>query len=447
MTTAIKTEVFEEQARHRPMTRPPGSVRLSDAELAMADGENGDAVAKAMDLLIRYGDILGADRLVETNNVCGANIYGPRHSRVLGTSDPVALFSEFSLDSKERVTITPALAHACQLIGPRDHENWELQGLSAETNEEITRSEEYLASIGVSILNTCTPYQVGNIPTQGEHCAWMESSAVPYINSLLGARTNTEGRESTAAAMLTGRIPYAGLHLTENRAATHLVRSELEVSSMFEWSVFGYWMGWHLRDQVPVIDGIRGRVDPIALKQFGAAVNSSGDVELYHMPGVTAEAKSVEHALRGREPEQELVFTQRDFDAVVEHLNSTATGDDIDFVMIGCPHANLDQVREVARLLDGKRIADGMTFWIFTPSALREVARRSGWVDVIERAGGKVMADTCPAIGQFVPPGAKRFATDSAKQVHYLPQIMGTEGRFGTTAQCVEAALKGRWQS
>jgi len=432
-------------ALHRPTTRPYGSVKLTDTELAMADGSYGEAVAAAMDLLIRYGDILGAERLVETNNVCGANIYGPRHSRVLGTTDPATLFSEYSLDSRTTVEISPAVTHACQLIGPRDHENWDLQGLDEATNEEITRSEEYLASIGVSILNTCTPYQVGNVPTRGEHCAWMESSAVPFINSLLGARTNTEGRESTAAAMLTGRIPYTGLHITENRYATHLVRSEIPVDSMFDWSVFGYWMGWHLRDQIPVIDGVRGPVDPIALKQFGAAVNSSGDVELYHMPGVTAEAQSVEHALNGKAPEQELVFTRRDHDAVIEHLNSTATGDDIDFVMIGCPHANLDQVREVARLLDGRRIKDGVRFWIFTPSALREVAKRSGWVEAIEGAGGRVMADTCPAIGQFVPSGAKRFATDSAKQVHYLPQIMGTEGRFGTTAQCVEAAITGRW--
>ncbi|MEZ3160366.1 aconitase X catalytic domain-containing protein [Microbacterium sp. BWT-B31] len=411
----------------------------------MADGASGDAVAAAMDLLIRYGNILGAERLVETNNVCGASIYGPRHSKVLGTGDPVALFSEWSLDSKKKVQqISPVVSHACQLIGPRDPLNWELQGLDAATNEEIVKSEQYLASIGVSILSTCTPYQVGNVPSRGEHCAWMESSAVPYINSLLGARTNTEGRESTAAAMLTGRIPYWGLHLDENRHATYLVRTDVDVRTMHEWSAFGYWMGWHLRDVIPVIEGIPGGVDPIALKQFGASMNSSGDVELYHMPGTTAEAASVEQALNGKAPEQIITFTQKDMDAVDEHLNAGATGDDIDFVMIGCPHANLDQVREVARLLEGRRIMDGVVFWIFTPSALREVARRNGWLDIIERAGGKVMADTCPAIGQFVPKGAKRFATDSAKQVHYLPQIMNVEGRYGDTAACIEAALTGR---
>ena len=80
-------------------------------------------------------------------------------------------------------------------------------------------------------MNTCTPYQVGNIPTRGEHCAWMESSAVVYCNSVLGARTNTEGRESCGAAMLTGRIPYWGYHLPENRYATHLVELDIEVES------------------------------------------------------------------------------------------------------------------------------------------------------------------------------------------------------------------------
>ena len=52
------------------------------------------------------------------------------------------------------------------------------------------------ARLGVQILNTCTPYQVGNVPTRGEHCAWMESSAVVYCNSVLGARTAYVGQET-----------------------------------------------------------------------------------------------------------------------------------------------------------------------------------------------------------------------------------------------------------
>ena len=79
---------------------------------------------------------------------------------------------------------------------------------------------------GVSILATCTPYQVGNLPVRGEHVAWMESSAVVYANSVLGARTNCEGGASTGAASLTGKIPYWGNHHDDNRLGTHLVQAD-----------------------------------------------------------------------------------------------------------------------------------------------------------------------------------------------------------------------------
>ena len=68
-------------------------------------------------------------------------------------------------------------------------------------------AESFYGRHGVNILATCTPYQVGNLPLRGEHCAWMESSAVIYANSVLGARTNCEGIASTGAASLTGKIP------------------------------------------------------------------------------------------------------------------------------------------------------------------------------------------------------------------------------------------------
>ena len=55
------------------------------------------------------------------------------------------------------------------------------------------------------MLKTCTPYLAGNVPVMGEHCAWMESSAVVFCNSVIGGRTNCEGRESTSAAMLAKR--------------------------------------------------------------------------------------------------------------------------------------------------------------------------------------------------------------------------------------------------
>jgi hypothetical protein len=46
-------------------------MRLPDWERAVLDGRDGRAQQKAMELLVRYGEALGAERLVETRNVCG----------------------------------------------------------------------------------------------------------------------------------------------------------------------------------------------------------------------------------------------------------------------------------------------------------------------------------------------------------------------------------------
>ncbi|MFE7074800.1 aconitase X [Streptomyces sp. NPDC057620] len=421
---------------------------LSPADERMLAGEEGPAVRSALELLVRYGELMGAERLIDTDNVCGANLFGPRHARVLGTTDPAALFSRFSLDLDETVDVPPFRAHSCQLIGPRDRDQWDLQGIAPTDAAAMDDSERYLADKGVDLLSTCTPYQVGNVPRFGEHCAWMESSAVVYINSVLGARTNTEGRESSAASMLTGRTPYCGYHLDAHRRATHLVEVRHPVVTTEDWNVLGYWVGERVQDAVPVLTGpgLAGSAPtPVQLKQFGAAAASSGDVEMYHLPGVTPEARTVEQALAGRGPAEVSVFDADARAGTVASLCRTATDREVDFVMIGCPHASLEQVREVAGLLEGRRLADSTALWVFTPRALREVAERHGHVAAIEKAGGRVLSDTCPAIGQFLPPGTRVFATDSAKQAHYLPAITGVQGWFGGVRTCVTAALEGRW--
>jgi predicted aconitase len=72
-------------------------------------------------------------------------------------------------------------------------------------------------------------------------------------------------------------------------------------------------------------------------------------------------------------------------------------------------------------------------------------ADQAGLTKIILDAGGHVLTDTCSAIGQALPPGTKVAALDSAKQVHYLPAIMGIQAWFGDTADCINAAITGRW--
>jgi predicted aconitase len=56
------------------------------------------------------------------------------------------------------------------------------------------------------------------------------------------------------------------------------------------------------------------------------------------------------------------------------------------------------------------------------------------------------MTDTCPALAHVMPKGTRVAATDSGKQAHYLPAILGIQTWFGSTRDCIEAAITGQWR-
>lgn len=423
-------------------------MKLTDDEKAMLDGKEGPARQKAMELLVRYGDALGAERFVDTNNVCLAiGASGPYiRDFAIRAGSIDAVFSEFSLDSSEVVEIPEVKAYTCHLIQGLDVEHWEIQGIDPAVYTLHLQCLSFCARIGVQLMNTCAPYLVGNVPIKGEHCAWMESSAVIFANSVLGARVNTEGRESASAASLTGKIPYWGYHVDENRFGTHLVEVEFDVESVMDWNLLGYYVGEVVQDRVPVFRNIRHPPNLSRLKHFGAAMASSGGVELYHLIGITPEARSIDEAFGGRKPVAHLRFGKEERRVAYENLNSSARDPAVDFVMLGCPHYSLDQLWEVCKLLKGRRIHPNTHLWIFTPRALKEIADRSGYTEILAKAGALLMTDTCPALAQVMPKGAKVAATDSAKQAHYLPAIMNIQTWFGSMKDCIEAAISGKWR-
>ena len=77
--------------------------------------------------------------------------------------------------------------------------------------------------LGAILSWSCVPYLNENIPVYGEIVAFSESSATPYVNSVIGAWTNREAAQSALAAGVIGKTPEYGLLFKENRKATHLV--------------------------------------------------------------------------------------------------------------------------------------------------------------------------------------------------------------------------------
>lgn len=424
-------------------------VMLTREEQAMLDGEQGAATQKAMELLVRYADALGAERFVETNNVAGvpgsSTLWLKNYYKEDG-GDYRAVFSRFDLDSDEVVDVPRMNAYSCHLQGGMDPELWVEQGMTPEAHANFVYDEGETAMHGIQILKTCTPYIAGNLPVMGEHCAWMESSAVVFCNSVIGGRTNTEGRESTSAAMLTKRIPDWGFHRDDYRFGRHEVDVRVPVEDIFDWGMLGYFVGEKVQDEIPVIHGSVTNPSLIRHKHFGAAAASSGGVEMYHMVGITPEAPSIERAFGANRPVQTFVYDAAERRRIYEVLNSVGQSTDVDYVMLGCPHYSIEQIAHAARLIEGRKVHENCALWIFTSRAVKATAEANGYTRTLRDAGALLMTDTCSAISQAVPKGTKVVAVDSAKQVHYLPAMMGIEGWYGTTEECIDAACTGKWR-
>jgi predicted aconitase len=423
-------------------------VTLTTEEQAMLGGDSGAAVQKAMELLVRYAEALDADRFVETNNVAGvpgsSNAFVKNYYKEDG-GDYRAVFSRFDLDSDEVVDVPRMNAYSCHLQGGMDPELWVEQGMTPEAKANFDSDEREVAGHGIQILKTCTPYIAGNVPVMGEHCAWMESSAVVFCNSVIGARTNCEGRESTSAAMLAKRVPDWGFHRPEFRRGQHSVRVDAPVHDVFEWGMLGYFVGGAVEDTIPVIEGSIGSQSLIRHKHFGAAAASSGGVEMYHMVGITPEAPSAEIAFGGAACGDTFVYDAAARAQTYETLNAVGSSTDVDYVMLGCPHYSIEQIAYAAHLIEGRKVSANSALWVFTSRAVKATADANGYTRILRDAGAYLMTDTCSSISAAVPKGTKVAALDSAKQVHYLPAIMGIEGWYGTTAECIDAACTGKW--
>ena len=167
---------------------------------------------------------------------------------------------------------------------------------------------------------------------------------------------------------------------------------------------------------------------------------------MYHIVGVTPEAPTLEAAFGPNRPLETFTYGKAEQRRTYETLNARGERSERRLRDARLParraRADRGDLPAARRAQDQQRTC---RLWVFTSRAVRAVADNEGYSKIIRDAGGVVITDTCSAIGQALPPGTKVAALDSAKQVHYLPAIMGIQAWFGTTADCINAALTGRW--
>jgi predicted aconitase len=394
----------------------------------MLAGEAGAGVRRAMEIVLALAQIYGASDLVP---VSSAQVSGVSYKN-LGEAglEFLQAWAEEGARARIPTTLNPA---------GTDLAAWQSLGFS----EGFVRKQEAViaayTALGATPTCTCTPYLAGYAPGYGEHVAWAESSAVSYANSVLGARTNREGGPSALAAAITGRTARYGLHKAENRRATRVIDVRCTLATEADAGALGYLIGREVGSGVPLFRfRDRGQVSTSTLRQLGAAMASSGAVALYHVEDVTPEALAENMVAPGAQ-----ILLVEDLRAGYAALDGASV--EVDVVSLGCPHASLRELEAIADFLDGRQVRTAL--WVTTSRAIRQMAKESGAVRRIEESGGKVVADTCMVVAPVEELGFGVLATNSAKMALYARSYGKMSTRFGSTEQCLEAALSGRWRA
>jgi len=411
-------------------------VILTEAEEKMLEGKSGQAVRMAMRILTKLGDLYGAKKMIE---ITQAHIDGCCYPTV---REAGLEFAEKLASLGARVKVPATLN-----ITARDIERWKEFRIPSSFAEKSLRLERAYLKMGAIPTWTCAPYQWGLVPRFGQQIAWAESNAIAFVNSVIGARTERYGDFSDACAAITGRAPEFGLHLSRNRRGKVYIRlrkikSALSMDDSF-YPVFGYFLGLAVKDRIPVIEGIPREVSIDQLKSLGAAAATSGSVALFHILGVTPEARTYEEAFQGGKPEKIVDITFDELSKVRENL-STAKGDRVDLVAIGCPHYSFAEFQKVIHLLGGRRIHKGLEFWIFTNRTVFSWLKGTNLINLLGASGIRVSTDSCIIHLPLKEWGFKVMMTNSAKFAHYVPSTLGLEVVLGSTEGCVKSALSGK---
>ena len=410
-------------------------MRLTEEERAMAAGADGVARQWAIDHQMRVGRYLGAADFVPVSQ---AHIMADTES--LGVAGVEWLERMAALPTAERLVRIPTITDPRGTDFAAAHRLKQQDWMLALERRAIAAFE----AMGILMTDTCINYQTIMPAVFGEHMAYGDTGVVIYSNSVLGARSNFEGGPSALAAGLTGRTPRYGYHLAEKRRATLLVEVTGTPDELADWGALGGIVGRLAGDywQVPAIQGLDRIPTSDEMKHFGAALASYGSVALFHMIGITPEARRLADVADPAMP-----VAARIGRADIQRFQAAyRTGDPaVDVVVFSSPQLSLMEMRTLAGMLDGRHAT--VPLIIITSPQVKPEADRFGLTGRMEAAGAMVLSGMCfyqsYAREMAEANGWRRLATNSAK----LTNILGGYGyrpALLSMAECVDAACSGR---
>ncbi|MEM4440340.1 MAG: aconitase X catalytic domain-containing protein [Desulfurococcaceae archaeon] len=389
-------------------------MHLTSEQEKMLRGEYGWAVAKAMEIIVKVGEAIGAESLVEI-----------KHAHVSGIS--FSNIGKYGLEFIEAFSSTGGRARVFTTVNPGciDYSGY------SSIIDNVYEKEQYLIDKALVEMRfkpvfTCIPYYY-RPPAVNEHLAWGESSAVIFANSIYGARTNREGGPLALASALTGYTYNAGLHLNENRVAKIHLKVHLEITARY-YGALGLWIGENVKESPLKLSIDNMNLSKIyEIKNLLASAAATGNHALIVVENLTPKGTYSEDL------QDRVEVASSDVEKYLANPPKTRSG----FVLgyIGCPHVHPKELLDVVRLLNKYGPVRKGKLLITVP---REFANKYWYlVRKAKALGADVAAGTCPVVSKLR--GIFDYVlTNSGKAYFYLRRIHGLKVGIASTEEIVK---------
>ena len=410
---------------------------LSDEERRMLDGEYGAGTQRAMSFLKRLGEALDAEKMCRVTSAhihpffpteffkkMAEDVTEPRATvSLMPDFDPVYWGEKHNLVAEEG-----NLVGGVALTDEKDHAK----------NMAICKQLDFLPTF------TCTPYTVGIVPRCSDVCVWSGSSGQTAANSIFGARAPRHSSATAIASAIAGVIPYVGLTKAENRYAEVLINTEaLDVGNftISDYGALGYFVGGVAGTRNAVFDSLPTTMSLEQCKYLTSPLTVSGACTMCHIVGVTPEAPSLETALGGKKPREVVKVAKKDLQ-FIRDMFTNASAAEVELAVLGCPHATIAELRELASCIDGRRVREGAQLLLGVTDMTYTLAKEAGYISPIEESGAIVTNGCVAGMNPLVfISGAKTVATNSLRAARFVQSQSAGKCRtyYGDAKDCVDS--------
>jgi len=386
-------------------------MELTKEEQAALNGEMGESLETAYRILVATGEATNAERLVP---IQWAHLSGVNYNTIGDSGEE--FLSKLSKDAKVKVKTT---------LNPMgfDFDNVSKYNLDQNFIEKQQSIRDSYVKMGVEPTFSCTPYEIFDLPEKGTQVSFAESNAAIFANSLGNLKTNKESAFSALASALTGKSPYSDLRKESTESST-TIRMKLQNPNEMDFGLLGFFAG-KVADTSVSISGV-SKPDKRSCKSLCAGMGTSGTCAKFDF--VDEEQNDSE----------KIDFDKEEMNNIFDELNTTESGD---LITLGSPQLGLDELSDLSSMLKGRAFTKRCM--VFCPRAIQNQARKLGYTNEIERAGGEILSDCCTCLTPLInKDDTDAVTTNSVKAAYYLKNSTEVDVNLKSLSKIVEEDTK-----